>query len=127
MDSPEQRIVDGVAVHAASAVWSNSRPVVVFVPGFMREATALFHLAELVPAAAFVDLPGQGKSEPCDEPSVERFSRPIVTALDHLFPERPLLIVGESLGALAALHANRWPVVAVEPPLTNDGFWSLAS
>lgn len=104
-------------------------PVVALIHGAMRTSNELMHWVDHLTDVAdvlLIDLPGHGRSDPIDAPTLERFARPILQALRAFVPDRPVVLVGESLGGLISLAIGGMspcdPVVGVlaaDPPMTT--------
>jgi pimeloyl-ACP methyl ester carboxylesterase len=111
--------------------WGEDRglPVVLVVTGFRASADTWEPRTFQPVGFDFLrtHLPGN-HCPPLDEISVEAYADALEAALASRFPGRPLLVVGQSAGALVAL-ALRSPeirrLVLLEPPLRSDDLWPL--
>lgn len=124
-----------IALTADPSAFGSARPVVLFVHGALQSLNAsqaawpalLAPLADLV----FVDLPGQGASPPITPATLERFADNIADAAATALPDRPIVLLGESLGGLVSLAIaglDRLDVratIAVDPPFTTAKQWQL--
>jgi len=133
------RFDDGTSILAyALRKWpsSSDRPVVAFLHGSLRNSRALEDWpARIDPVADGVlfDLPGHGKSDPIAVPSVGGLAGRVLGGLRAAFPDRHVLLVGESLGGTLALAigsvTEQNPVKAVfaaDPPMTTAKLWNVA-
>ena len=101
-------------------------PVVIVLPGMLRTIADLAPWIRVVSSVfktVLVELPGHGESETPAAASFETFVTELRAAVVGL-TRRPAILVGESLGGLAALAiatdapANILAVMAVDPPLS---------
>jgi hypothetical protein len=117
-------------------VWSrpealnSTKPVVVAIQGLLAGPDDLSRLPGVlgqVADAAVVRLPGAGVPALAD-PSLAAMAEAIGEAIGRLFPNRPVVLLGVSIGAVVAL-AVRAPslrrIVAIEPPLRTAELWPL--
>ncbi|MDZ4055126.1 MAG: hypothetical protein U1E24_17935 [Phenylobacterium sp.] len=80
-------------------------------------------MADLVPNCVLGHLPGHGVSDLSDA-TVDGWSKAFAVAAGTYFGDRPVILAGESLGALVCIGMGRFrlpafrAVVAIEPPLT---------
>lgn len=127
--SPDQP----VAVIGHTEEGDPSLPVVVMIHGTFRRASVLAPWAYRLDAVARVlllDVPGHGQSLPLFPPSLEELSRAIGKAASIFTQNRPVILVGESLGGLIALKLGAGSgmdirhVIAFDPPLTTSKLWS---
>jgi pimeloyl-ACP methyl ester carboxylesterase len=100
-------------------------PLVVVIRGSFPKADDYEDLE--IPGAdiAWLHLPGFFSPLLAD-PSIEAFAQGFDEALEHIFPHRPLLIVGVSTGALVALAMSSGRIlgrVLVEPFLSTAPLW----
>ena len=111
----------------AGHVWFSASPLtdgpaVLLVHGAMRTINELQPVAARLPNCVFGHLPDHGVP-PLKAADLDLWSRAFAAAASAYFQQRPLILVGESLGALICLGMARFPlpgfrsVVAVEPPL----------
>lgn len=109
-------------------VWFSARPLrlgpaVFLLHGAMRSAETLLHMVDLVPNCVLGHLPGHGVPD-LSEASVDGWSKAFAVAAATYFADRPVVLAGESLGALVCIGMGRFrlapfrAVVAIEPPLT---------
>lgn len=109
-------------------VWLTSQslepgPAVFLVHGAMQSADAIKHMIDLVPNCVLGHLPGHGVSTLNDD-TIDGWSKAFAVAASTYFGDRPVILAGESLGALVCLGMGRFQlpsfrsVVAFEPPLT---------
>jgi pimeloyl-ACP methyl ester carboxylesterase len=109
-----------IMAYAKPEVWRDCGPVTVFLHGARRYSELLFHMADIVPGAVFVDLPGHGHSGEIHEtPNLTNLARCVRAVVSTAAPNRVRLWVGESLGGLVALTMNREPVIAVDSPIST--------
>lgn len=125
-----------VAVYRAAALADPAKPTALLIHGALGAAGAL------LPAfAAFAqdfqpvlcELPGHGRSPPTAEASLDVFAEQLA-AVAAAVAHRDLVLVGESLGGLAALAASArlaaagappLAVAAVDPPLSAAKQWHV--
>lgn len=100
--------------------------MIVFIPGFSRLAGLLAGWQARLPGAQvrYVNIPGQGREPPLENPSVEHIAERFMALIP---PEA--VVVGESLGGLVALKmaAHGYRAIAVDPPLSTAKLWVLHS
>lgn len=112
---------------AVGHVWFSSEPLtdgpaVLLLHGAMRTTAEMQPMASRLPNTVFGHLPGHGTPELAGA-GIDLWSRAFATAAASYFKGRPLILVGESLGALVCLGMARFPVsgflsvVAIEPPM----------
>lgn len=111
-------------------IFGSRRPLLLAIAGLFAGPDDLSRLPEVmapVADAALVRIPGSGPPL-LAEPSLQAFSRAIGELIDQLFTDRPVILLGVSLGATAALGV-RSPrvrrIVAVEPILETGALWPL--
>ena len=117
-------------------VWSRpqvpgaARPLLVAIAGLFAGPDDLSRLPEVmapVADAAIVRIPGSGTPRLADG-SLGAFSSALREVIDQLAADRPVVLLGVSIGATAALGV-RSPrlrrVVAVEPILATAELWAL--
>jgi hypothetical protein len=111
-------------------VFESARPVVLGLQGMFAGLDDLGGLpdvlAPLADAAVVrfqpLDLSGQGL------PALQAYARALDELITAIFPDRAVVVLGVSLGALAALAVQAPSVrriVAVEPPLVAGRLWPL--
>lgn len=109
-------------------VWITARnlqpgPAVFLVHGAMQSAEAISHMLDLVPNCVLGHLPGHGVNH-LNDGTLDGWSKAFAVAASTYFGKRPVVLAGESLGALVCLGMGRFQlpafqaVVAFEPPLT---------
>lgn len=112
-----------------SRILQSQRPIIVLFHGAFRRAASLSEWLDRLQGLADVvlaELPGHGQAPPCAPPSLERFTELFSLALTQTFPGRPMVLAGESLGALVAASLSRLgPVVALDPLLTTAKLWPI--
>lgn len=115
--------------HAPGALASD-RPVLVTVTGAFATADTMSRMQAVVGPGCdcfLMHLPGN-HTPALREASVAAYARALQAVIQEAFAERPVVLVGVSIGALVAL-AVRAPqvrrVVAVEPPLTTGKLWPM--
>ena len=113
-------------VYRADRSGRTGGPIVIVLPGLDRTIAALAAWIGTVSGAfetLLVDLPGQGESQTPATISVESLVAELRAAVAGA-TDLPVILVGESLGGLAALAiaadppANVVAVMAVDPPLS---------
>jgi hypothetical protein len=111
-------------------IFGRAHPVVVGVQGMFAGPDDLSGLPALLAPladAAVVKIPAMGLPG-VGLAAMEAYGRALDEIVAALFPDRPVVVLGVSLGALAAL-AVRAPnvrrIVAVEPPLVTGDLWPL--
>jgi len=118
---------------AVGHVWFSSEPLadgpaILLLHGAMRTTDEMRPVASRLRNCVFGHLPGHGVPQ-LEGSSVDLWSRAFATAASTYFRGRPVVLVGESLGALVCLGMARFPVsgqrsvVAVEPPFSFS--WPL--
>lgn len=106
-------------------------PAVLLIHGAMRAANDLFDFGQRIKNCVYGHLPGHSVPN-LTEMSVDAWSKAFAVAAAEFFQERPVLVVGESLGGLVAIGIARFPiarihhVVAIDPPLSPMP-WPLAT
>ena len=100
----------------------NLRPHILMIHGFMRHPAMLEHWCHLIPDLGFINLPGHGGAGDLDEVSLQAWIEGLDAIIDVLEGPPPLLI-GESLGAIAALGMRARAVIAVDPVLSTHQLW----
>ncbi len=100
----------------------NLRPHILMIHGFMRHPGMLEAWRRLIPGVGFINLPGHGGAGDLDEVSVQAWIEGLDAIIDVLEGPPPLL-VGESLGAIAALGMRARAVIAVDPILSTHQLW----
>lgn len=104
-------------------------PAVCLLHGAMRSGADMVPLAEQIPNCVVGHLPGHGVPS-LSETSLDAWGKAFAVAVATFFGARPILLVGESLGALVSLTAARFQlptigaVVAIDPPLSANP-WPL--
>lgn len=104
-------------------------PAVCLLHGAMRSGADMVPLAEQIPNCVVGHLPGHGVPA-LSETSLDAWGKAFAVAVATFFGARPILLVGESLGALVSLTAARFQlptigaVVAIDPPLSANP-WPL--
>ncbi len=88
--------------------------VLAIIHGAARRSLQLRPWAER--DAVLVELPGHG-SAPMIEARIEVWAAAFQAALRQLWPDRPLTLVGESLGGVIALHMDAERRILLDPPL----------
>jgi pimeloyl-ACP methyl ester carboxylesterase len=118
---------------AAGPVWfwgeDTGRPILLVITGTYAEKD-LLHRTQLYFDDVDVlraHLPGN-HCPPARDNSIATFAEAFSEALQSRFAERPVVVVGLSVGALVALGlsaANVRRLVLVEPPLRTEGAWPI--
>ncbi|MFZ5729771.1 MAG: alpha/beta fold hydrolase [Pseudomonadota bacterium] len=118
---------------AVGHVWFSSEPLadgpaVLLIHGAMRTTDEMQPVARRLRNCVFGHLPAHGVPA-LEGANLDLWSRAFATAASAYFRGRPVVLAGESLGALVCLGMARFPVpgllsvVAVEPPLSFS--WPL--
>ena len=105
------------------------RPILLFIMGAFATENTVDRVHERFPALDVLraHLPGNHCPR-IAEVSVQGFAAAFTEALETRFLDRPLVIVGLSVGALVAMSirvAGLAGLVLVEPPLVTDEAWPL--
>lgn len=115
--------------HAPGAL-ASGRPVLVTVTGAFATADTMSKMQGVVGGACdcfLMHLPGN-HTPALREASVAAYAQALQAVIGEAFPDRSVVLVGVSIGALVAL-AVRAPqvrrVVAVEPPLATGKLWPM--
>ena len=113
------------------------RPLVALIHGAFRSSYEVQHLLPALKEFAdvtMIDLPGHGRSPPIYPATVENMTRSIYQALVGAFPDRQVLVVGESIGGLVALGLGGMDdpgplqaVLALDPPFSVSKLWSVSN
>lgn len=111
-------------------VVGSRRPLLLAIPGLFTGPDELSRLPDVmqgVADTAIVRLPGAEAPLLADR-SLPAFSRAVGELIDQLFADRPVILMGVSIGATAALgvrsrHVRR--IVAAEPILATEALWPL--
>lgn len=106
------------------------RPVLLLITGTFSEPHVLRGLRDVLPEIDVwrAHLPGN-HCPPLAATSVGVYAAAYSQALAQRLPERPLVVLGLSVGALVALGlraSNIRRMLLVEPPLLTEGLWPLA-
>jgi pimeloyl-ACP methyl ester carboxylesterase len=107
-----------------------TRPLLLVIRGVFPPAGQLTALPTVLAEAdvAFVDLPGMNATPAFAVNSPWSFAEGVDQTVAALFPERPLAVLGVSMGGVVAM-AMKAPglraILAVDPPLTVAGLWPL--
>jgi hypothetical protein len=111
-------------------ILGGARPVVLGLQGLFAGADDLSGLPDVLAPladAAVVRYPAQGLPG-LGLDALRAYARALDELIAATFPDRPVVVLGVSLGALAALALQAPSVrriVAVEPPLVAGGLWPL--
>jgi pimeloyl-ACP methyl ester carboxylesterase len=110
--------------------WGRDRglPMILVISGF-RAPRDVWHQTGLIKGIDYfrTHLPGN-YCPPLAEVSIEAYARALDDALAARFPDRPILALGISAGALVALSLKTPGVrrlVLLEPPLRSPDYWPL--
>lgn len=115
--------------HGASALTS-AKPVLLTITGAFAPEKAMSKIQSVVGdgcEAVLMNLPGNHCPWLADR-SVAAVSRALEEVIRGAFAERPVVLLGLSIGALVAVGVDASPVrriVAVEPPLTSAKLWPM--
>ena len=85
---------------------SRLRPVALLIHGFLSDANDLLHWQDVLCAdheVVFVELPGHGRCPPQGDCSVAASTQRLRLVIRGLFPGRPIIAIGASLGGVIAL------------------------
>ena len=85
---------------------SRLRPVALLIHGFLSDANDLLHWQDVLCAdheVVFVELPGHGRCPPQGDCSVAALTQRLRLVIRGLFPGRPIIAIGASLGGVIAL------------------------
>ena len=109
-------------------------PILAFVPGFLRTHLQHNMLRQQVAGTfdlVFLNLPGHMREQPAEQ-GMEGLVEDLRWRVEALADGRPLVLAGESLGGLAAMHlaiksaaAGVRSVVAFDPPLQTQKLWPV--
>ncbi|HKR89648.1 MAG TPA: alpha/beta hydrolase, partial [Phenylobacterium sp.] len=119
-----------VPVWSAPEIFASRRPLLLAIAGLFAGADDLSRLPEVmapVADAAILRIPGSGPP-PLREASLEGFARAVGELIGQQFADRPVVLLGVSIGAAAALGVRAPAVrriVAVEPILATGELWPL--
>jgi pimeloyl-ACP methyl ester carboxylesterase len=121
------------------ALWSrpdvfgaSAKPLVLAVGGSFSPAEDLKNLpgaTGILADVCIMRLPGAG-APPLSSLAVPDVALAVGELVETVFPRRPVVLLGVSIGAVVALGvraANVARVVAVEPPLVTGGLWPLVA
>ncbi|WP_374469887.1 alpha/beta fold hydrolase [Phenylobacterium sp.] len=115
--------------HAAGA-FESAKPVIVTVTGAFAGPDTMSRLPQVMGEACdcfLMHLPGN-HTPALRETGVRPYARALEAVIAQAFPDRPVILLGVSIGALVTL-AVRAPnvrrVVAVEPPLVMSKLWPM--
>lgn len=106
------------------------RPVVLTITGAFAPELAMNRVQDVVGAAAeaaYIDLPGN-RCPHLASPTIEAVARALDQAIPAAFPDRVVILLGVSVGALVAASVTTPQVrriVAVEPPLSTAKLWPM--
>lgn len=107
-----------------------SGPLIFAIHGFLHNGQeALPALSPVMPHAELVavDLPGHGLSLACSDMSLPTLSAMVVEYLQSAASRRPVILLGDGLGALVAAAAartlNPTAVLLLDPPLSTAKQW----
>lgn len=109
------------------SAFRGDKPAVFVIRGAFSEPHVLYEVADKLPELdfAYAHLPGM-HSPPLGEPSVESFTLALEAAARAAFPDRPINVLGNSIGGLVALGFRKArSIIALEPPLLTGGLWPL--
>ena len=113
---------------------SRLRPVALLIHGFLSDANDMLHWQDVLCAdheVVFVELPGHGRCPPQGDCSVAALTQRLRLVIRGLFPGRPIIAVGASLGGVIALALANGEVpeirgvIAGDPPLTTAKQWPV--
>jgi pimeloyl-ACP methyl ester carboxylesterase len=111
----------------------SGRARILFIPGMLQTIRDLLHWSELIDSdiePIFTELPGHGASPSEGDCTVAGLAERLRLAIRGL-SDRPIVVIGASLGGLIALALadGRVPqvrgVIAGDPPLTMTKQWSI--
>ncbi|HEV7385056.1 MAG TPA: alpha/beta fold hydrolase [Phenylobacterium sp.] len=121
------------------ALWSrpdifgaSAKPVVLVIGGSFSPAEDLKTLPDAVGILAdtcIMRLPGAG-APPLTSLAIADVALAVGELVESIFPRRPVVLLGVSIGAVVALGvraANIARVVAIEPPLVTGGLWPIVA
>lgn len=110
----------------AAEAFEGSKPLVVAIHGAFAAHRPRFADLEAVLPVSVVSgwMPGQGQPRLSDT-SVESFAAAYSAAVAQLSRGRPVVVCGESAGALVALAMGAERVIALDPPLRTEKLWPL--
>lgn len=117
-----------VPLWSRPGVFASRRPLVLALPGLFAGPEDLASLPEAIAQVADVailrlrELPGA-------DGAPESFARLVGEVIDQLFADRPVVLLGTSIGATVALGVRAAAVrriVAIEPILATAALWPLA-
>lgn len=119
-----------VGLGVREGIRSSRRPAAVLIHGLARDASVFMDLIpklDRVAEVVLVELPGHGRAPFASTPSLGALAERTRQAIESLAGGRPLVIAGESLGALLALSLSpiASQVVAIEPPLRTAQLWPV--
>ena len=116
-----------------ACLWRRPResgPLIFAIHGLTRDGKGLLPaLSALAPRAELValDLPGHGGSLACRDMSLSTLSRIVVEYLQSVALHRPVILLGDGIGALvaaaAAKHLKPAAVLLLDPPLSSAKQW----
>ncbi|CAN7555103.1 alpha/beta hydrolase [Phenylobacterium sp. LjRoot225] len=112
-------------------VFASAKPLVLAITGAFAGPDDLSRLPEVMSPmaeAAVLHIPGIG-APLLSDPSIEGFSSAVGELIDQLFADRRVVVLGVSIGAVAALGVRARSVrriVAVEPLLATAALWPMA-
>jgi hypothetical protein len=119
-----------VPIWSRPDIFDSRKPLVVAIAGAFAGPEDLSRLAEVLSPmadAALLHMPGID-APPLSDPSIEAFSTVVGELIDELFAGRRVVVLGVSIGAVAALGVRSRSVrriVAVEPLLATAGLWPM--
>jgi hypothetical protein len=107
-----------------------TRPLVFAIPGILAPEDDIVSLGEglgLIGDMCLMQLPSR-RGAALSSCAFPELSALVGELLENRFPDRPVVLLGISSGAVIALGvraANLARVVAVEPPLVTEGLWPV--
>lgn len=110
-----------VGITAAPEAWESREMATVLIHGALGNAGDMFRWSTPLPNRLFIHLPGH-EAPTLDENSVAAWVEALDEALATL--QRPIFIVGNSLGGLLALCLPH-PALALAPPLRTHNLWPV--
>jgi hypothetical protein len=119
-----------VGTWTSPTVDATVRPLVFAIPGFLSTTDNLIKLGEslgLLADLCLMRLPSN-RSAALSTTAPADLARMVSGLIEEMFPGRPVVLLGESSGALIALgvrSSNLARVIAIEPPLATGNLWPI--
>ena len=111
---------------------ASAKPLVLAIGGSFSRAEDLKNLPDalgILADACIMRLPGAG-APPLSSLAISDVTLAVGELLETVFPGRPVVLLGVSIGAVVALGvraANVARIVAIEPPLRTGGLWPVVA